>query len=135
MKPNSNILTSVEHLLQIKRRVESVADLPQKEDILSDIEMALAGVMAANTDIDNANSRIVELTKQIYEPIVHAQLTYPAEGDYNAVREYIEQRKQRDPIFLKYFKTHTRAQLCIRLTDEFGWVVDSHSLMVNMSRH
>lgn len=59
----------------------------------------------------------------------------PKENDYNAVREYIEARKKKDPVFKEYCKTHQRKQLCARLTDEFGWVVDDHHLGVNIGRN
>ena len=59
----------------------------------------------------------------------------PRENDYNAVREYIEARKEKDPVFKEYCKTHQRKQLCARLTDEFGWIVDDHHLGVNIGRN
>ena len=59
----------------------------------------------------------------------------PKENDYNAVREYIEARKEKDPVFKEYCKTHQRKQLCARLSDEFGWTVDDHNLGVNIGRN
>ena len=64
-----------------------------------------------------------------------ATLARPKEGDYNAVREYIELRKEQDPVFREYCKNHTRKQICERLSDEFGWLVDSHNLGVNIARN
>ena len=59
----------------------------------------------------------------------------PSENNYNAVREYIELRKQQDDVFKKYCKDHTRKQICEFLTMEFGWHVDAHNLGVNMGRN
>ncbi len=71
---------------------------------------------------------------QIFEA-AKANLPRPKENDYNAVREYIEARKEKDSVFKEYCKNHTRKQLCERLTDEFGWLVDSHHLGVNVGRN
>lgn len=60
---------------------------------------------------------------------------YPREGDYNSVREYVEERKKYDPIFLDYCKSHNRTQLCERLTDEFGWNVNVDSYGKNVNRN
>ena len=57
------------------------------------------------------------------------------EDGYNAVREYIEQRKEIDPVFKKYCLSHSRKQICARLSEEFGWDVDEHSLGVNEGRN
>lgn len=62
-------------------------------------------------------------------------LPRPKEGDYNGVREYIEARKKKDPVFKQYCQTHQRKQLCERLSDEFGWIVDDHHLGVNIGRN
>lgn len=59
----------------------------------------------------------------------------PRKGDYNSVREYVEERKKCDEVFLQYSRTHTRKQLCDRLTDEFGWVVDVNSYGKNLARN
>lgn len=59
----------------------------------------------------------------------------PKEGDYNAVREYIEKRKETDGVFKQYCLSHMRKQVCEFLSAEFGWVVDDHSLGVNISRN
>ena len=64
-----------------------------------------------------------------------ATLARPQEGDYNAVREYIELRKEQDPVFKEYCKCHNRKQICERLSDEFGWLVDAHHLGVNLNRN
>lgn len=59
----------------------------------------------------------------------------PREGDYNAVREYVEQRKKQDEVFKNYCLKHTRKQLCHFLSDEFGWEVDDHSYGRNFNRN
>ncbi len=59
----------------------------------------------------------------------------PAEGKYTEVRRYIEERKLNDPDFKAYCDTHSRTDLCQRLTREFGWVVDDHSLGRNINRN
>lgn len=71
---------------------------------------------------------------QIFEA-AKMNLQRPKENDYNAVREYIEARQKEDPVFKEYCRTHHRKQLCIRLTDEFGWTVDDHHLGVNIGRN
>jgi len=71
---------------------------------------------------------------QIVEP-ASSTLHRPKEGDYNGVREYIDARKEQDPIFKQYCKHHTRKQICERLSDEFGWTVDAHNLGVNIGRN
>ena len=59
----------------------------------------------------------------------------PAQGRYTAVRRYIEERKLCDNAFKTYCDTHTRVELCRRLTDEFGWLVDEHALGRNINRN
>ncbi|MCR5050024.1 MAG: hypothetical protein K6A36_02965 [Paludibacteraceae bacterium] len=49
--------------------------------------------------------------------------------------ESTAERKQQDELFKKYCNEHTRKQLCQRLPEEFGWLVDDHSLGVNISRN
>lgn len=64
-----------------------------------------------------------------------SNLRRPQKGRYNEVREYIEERKKQDEVFKKYCLSHTRKELCARLSDEFGWDVDEHSLGVNSGRN
>lgn len=71
--------------------------------------------------------QIIESTK--------STLPRPKENDYNAVREYIEARKESDEVFKAFCKSHTRKQVCEFLTMEFGWHVASHNLGVNMGRN
>jgi len=62
-------------------------------------------------------------------------LPIPPKGKYTKVREYITERCRYDKEFKNYVDTHTRVDLCKRLTDEFGWDVDEHHLGVNMNRN
>ena len=71
---------------------------------------------------------------QIVEPASNA-LRRPAPNNYNAVREYIEQRKNIDEPFKAFCLAHTRKEVCDRLSDEFGWTVDDHHLGVNIGRN
>ena len=71
---------------------------------------------------------------QIVEPASNA-LSRPKPNNYNAVREYIEQRKNIDEPFKAYCLSHTRKDICARLSDEFGWTVDPHQLGVNLGRN
>ena len=71
--------------------------------------------------------QIIEGTKQ--------NLQRPKENDYNAVREYIDKRKETDEVFKAFCKNHTRKQVCEFLTMEFGWNVNDHNLGVNMGRN
>ncbi len=59
----------------------------------------------------------------------------PPKGDYNAVREYIAERKKYDEEFRIYWDSHNLKQNCTYLTTEFGWIVDDHSLGTNLNRH
>ena len=59
----------------------------------------------------------------------------PKEGKYSEVRRYIEERKKGDPEFKQFCHDHSLRDLCTRLTREFGWFVDEHSLGANLNRH
>ena len=67
--------------------------------------------------------------KQAYTPPI------PKEGDYNGVREYIEERKKYDEKFRIAWDSHNLKQNCDMLTRELGWLVDDHSLGTNINRH
>ena len=67
--------------------------------------------------------------KDTYQPPV------PKENDYNAVREYIAERKKYDEDFRIYWDSHNLKQNSAYLTREFGWIVDDHSLGTNLNRH
>lgn len=52
----------------------------------------------------------------------------PRERDYQGVVEYIEMKTQRDKFFAVYRRTHSMVELCVILTEVFGWDVSDHSL-------
>lgn len=62
-------------------------------------------------------------------------LSIPNKGKYTEVRKYIEERCKFDEEFKEFVAKHTRVELCMRLTEEFGWDVDEHALGVNMNRN
>ena len=68
-------------------------------------------------------------------PIEERDEAYPREGKYSEVRLYIEQRKRHDAEFKRYCQEHTLRNLCGRLSREFGWFVDEHSLGANLNRN
>ena len=59
----------------------------------------------------------------------------PKEGKYSKVREYIKERSRFDEEFKNFVKEKSLRDLCARLTKEFGWYVDEHSLGSNLNRH
>ena len=59
----------------------------------------------------------------------------PDEGKYSKVREYIKERSRYDEEFKNFVKEKSLRDLCARLTKEFGWYVDEHSLGSNLNRH
>lgn len=59
----------------------------------------------------------------------------PQEGKYTKVREYIKERSRFDEEFKNFVKEKSLRELCTRLTKEFGWYVDEHSLGSNLNRH
>ena len=67
------------------------------------------------------------------------QATYtppiPQERKYSQVREYIKERMKYDAEFKQFCDTHSLRDLCTKLTREFGWFVDEHSLGINKNRH
>lgn len=141
MTTNAHILTINDRLCTVRNIVRSQPDSIDKQTLLTLLDDALDQLMEANTDISNAARKVAMLSDQIsglsrsvYEPVISAQYTYPAEGDYNAVREYVKQRKERDEVFRNYCLTHGRKQLCERLSYEFGWQVEAHSYTVNLNR-
>ena len=62
-------------------------------------------------------------------------LSIPGERKYSEVRTYIKERCRFDAEFKEYVESHSRVELCQRLSNEFGWFVDDHKLGVNMNRH
>ena len=62
-------------------------------------------------------------------------LHIPKEGKYTQVREYIRERCRFDAEFKQFVHDRSLRDLCARLTKEFGWFVDEHSLGSNLNRH
>lgn len=62
-------------------------------------------------------------------------LSVPNKGKYSEVRKYIAERCRFDEEFKQFVASHTRVELCARLSNEFGWDVDEHALGVNMNRN
>ena len=61
--------------------------------------------------------------------------TLPEKGNYSDLRRFIHERKQKDESFKNYCESHSRVELCKRLTDELGWEVHPHSLGKNINRN
>ena len=59
----------------------------------------------------------------------------PRTGRYSDVRRYITERKKGDPAFKDYCLNHSLRDLCLLLTDIFGWYVDENSLQKNLNRN
>ena len=142
MTTNTHILTLNDRLIRAIHTVRSMPESVETKTLTDLLEEAIDHLMEANTDMSNAvrkvqvlSEHVSQLSQSIYAPVMSAQMIYPGEGDYNAVREYVENRKQHDEIFKNYCVSHTRKQLCARLTDEFGWVVDEKSYGRNLQRH
>ena len=62
-------------------------------------------------------------------------LSVPPEGNYTAVRKYIEERVRFDEAFRTFVANKSRVALCKRLSDEFGWTVDHYALGRNINRN
>lgn len=136
MLTNTHILTLNRLADAAHSLIMNIPDSTDKQALIAILDNMRDHLFAANTDIEIANRRIAELTAQIYSSLIEAQMnTRPKENAYNSVREYIEQRKQQDPVFKQYCHSHTRKQLCERLSEEFGWPVDEKSLGRNLLRH
>lgn len=88
-----------------------------------------------NITIHNGQATIEEERVKEEADTTSYQPPIPKENDYNAVREYITERKKYDEAFRLYWDCHNLKQNCIYLTEEFGWIVDDHSLGTNLNRH
>lgn len=142
MTTNTHILALNDRLTAARTLVCALSEDTDKQPIIDLLNEAIDHLMEANTDMSNAVRKVVMLSDQltilnhrIYEPVISGQMAFPAEGDYNAVREYVEQRRAHDEVFKRYCNTHKRSELCNRLSDEFGWVVDVKSYARNVQRH
>ena len=142
MITNAHILAIDACLGDMRGIVRNMDETPDKQELIELLNKALDELMQANTDMSNAAQKVVMLTdhisnlnKSIYAPIMSPQLDFPAEGDYTAVRKYVEARKEKDEIFRQYCMNHSRKDLCERLSIEFGWVLDVRSFARNIQRH
>ena len=142
MNTNAHILTINELLCEVKFFVREWPDNEQKQKILALLDRSMDELMQVNTDLSNRMQQLEDLmarmssfTKALYAPVMSGQFVYPEEGDYNSVREYVEQRKEQDEVFKNYCMNHSRKQLCKRLSEEFGWEVDDKSYARNVQRH
>lgn len=59
----------------------------------------------------------------------------PRSGKYSEVRRYIQERRRYDAEFDSYYREHSLRDLCLRLSDEFGWPVYAKSLGQNINRN
>lgn len=134
MNSSRRIAAALEYLCELRDTAQpkQPITLPKKacDKLIRQLNDAYCDMFGAQTDLTNNANKIEELSQHSYRPTM-----YPEEGDYNAVRVYIEQRKLKDEIFKNYCATHSRRELCDRLTDDFGWVVDDKSLGKNIQRH
>ena len=135
MQTNAHIFNAIDRIGAAKYIVRSLPESTDKHALVALLDDICDHLFGAQTDYAEAKQQIAELTKSIYAPVICAQNIYPEQGDYNAVREYVERRKVQDDVFKIYCKNHTRRELCDRLTDEFGWVVDANSYGKNIQRH
>ena len=84
---------------------------------------------APETPADNCADTSDSLLK------IETILSIPPEGNYTAVRKYIEERKRFDQEFATFAKISSRVELCKRLSAEFGWTVDHYALGRNINRN
>ena len=89
------------------------------------------GTLVQHADLVQAGGEVTVQRAEREETYI----SIPAPGKYSDVRRYIEQRKLNEPEFKTYCETHSRTELCQRLSKEFGWVVDDHSLGRNINRN
>lgn len=101
----------------------------------------VAGNYIAEQHIDIHDNQHVYLGRAEEPPHPHEGgeaeqvLGIPHEGKYTEVRRYIEERKRFDEEFKTFCQERSLRELCKRLTNEFGWFVDEHSLGANLNRN
>ncbi len=89
------------------------------------------GTLVQHADLVQAGGEVTVQKAEREETYI----SIPLPGKYSDVRRYIEQRKLNEPDFKTYCDTHSRTELCQRLSKELGWVVDDHSLGRNINRN
>lgn len=105
--------------------VDALIRACKSEDIETSEDVAYSEKEQADTTKNTSNNAAK------YEHI----LPIPRKGKYTEVRRYIEERCKFDEEFRSFVATHSRVELCMRLTNEFGWDVDDHHLGVNINRN
>ena len=123
---------------EIQRLNKQITTMENNEKSQTVINVAGNYIAQQNIDIhDNTNCNIYAAEpRHVAQPTTaDCCISIPAEGKYTEVRRYIEERQLNDPDFKIFCETHSRVELCQRLTDEFGWVVDDHSLGRNINRN
>lgn len=74
MNTNTHILTIDTHLGELRTLVRSLPDSSVKESMLELIQSMTDEIFCAQTDFAALGNRVAELSKQLYAPIVHAQM-------------------------------------------------------------
>lgn len=134
-----NGVTHIDGLVALDRFLACIDDQQMRVAIAQHVkdfvypEQSLFALILEREKIALAATQKVQEKPQVavteYRPAI------PRKGDYNGVREYVEERKKYDEIFKQYCLTHNRKELCQRLSDEFGWTVDDNSYGKNISRN
>ena len=129
--------------VKLKNKIKSMEQEPTKHIGYNVEQMTInmsGGTFVQHADLVQASGDVLvdrpdngaknKPAKNTYQPPI------PKEGEgYNAVREYIAERKKYDETFRIYWDGHNLKQNCEFLTKEFGWIVDDHSLGTNINRH
>lgn len=63
----------------------------------------------------------------------HVSSMYPSEGDYKAVVQWLEKKKQKGEN-LYAGSNYNRTQMCRKLSGIFGWEVNPNSLLIHEKR-
>lgn len=74
MTTNTHILTIDTHLGELRELVRSLPDSSVKEKMLGLMASMTDEIFSAQTDFASLGDRVAELSKQLYEPVVHAQM-------------------------------------------------------------
>lgn len=93
------------------------------------------GTQILHADHVHTNHPDAQPPHEVEDVAYESVLDTPQEGKYTQVRIYIEERKRFDEEFKKFCAEHSLRDLCNRLTREFGWFVDEHSLGANLNRN
>jgi len=105
-----------------------IAEMTIHNDIHDNHNCPIYAVPAAQEPSPESSETPTDIRTESILPI-------PKEGKYTKVREYIKERSRFDEEFKTFVKEKSLRDLCSRLTKEFGWFVDEHSLGSNLNRH